>query len=88
VPKTYDWLRTPRNVDPAVGAARGRLAAKKRYHPDADHSEDERALVAANIAAYLTATLAAAPDLTDEQRSKLAELLKPVRVSGGDGDAA
>ncbi len=33
----------------------------------------------AKIADYIEKTLAAAPALTDEQRSKLAELLRPVR---------
>jgi hypothetical protein len=68
-----------RNVDAAVSSARARLAAKKRYHPNQDHADDKRDLVTANIAAYLKETLAAAPDLTVEQRSQLAELLKPAR---------
>ena len=34
--------------------------------------------------AYVAKTLAAAPPLTDEQRTKLAELLKPVRVTAAD----
>lgn len=32
---------------------------------------------------YVTTILAAAPPLTGEQRDRLAELLKPVRVNGG-----
>jgi hypothetical protein len=72
-------LRKSRNVDPAVNSARARLANKHRYYPDQDHSDDKRALVAANIEVYLRKMLAEMPPLTDEQRTKLAELLKPAR---------
>lgn len=33
---------------------------------------------------YVTTILAAAPPLSDEQRTRLAELLRPVRVSAAD----
>ncbi|MGV0699137.1 hypothetical protein ABQF47_12145 [Mycolicibacter sinensis] len=35
------------------------------------------------IAAYIERTLAAAPPLTDEQRHRLAELLRPARNTAG-----
>ncbi|OSC22103.1 hypothetical protein B8W69_26995 [Mycobacterium vulneris] len=34
---------------------------------------------------WVERTLATAPPLTDEQRTRLAELLRPVRKTGGDG---
>jgi hypothetical protein len=68
-----------RNVPPAVGAARGRLAAKKRFHPDQDHSEIERDLAVAKIADYIERELAKAGPLSEQQCSNLAELLKPAR---------
>jgi hypothetical protein len=74
-------MRKPRNIDPAVNTARARYAAQHKNHPGQDHSADKRELVAANIAAYLKKTLAAAPPLTDEQRAQLAELLAPARQS-------
>jgi hypothetical protein len=45
---------------------------------------DERAQVITN---YVQRLLDESPRLTEEQRSKLAELLRPVRVQGG-GDPA
>lgn len=35
------------------------------------------------IAEYVEKILAAAPSLTDEQKTRLAELLRPVRQRGG-----
>ena len=58
---------------------RARLAAKKRHHPDQDHSETERDLATAKIASYIERVLASAPPLSDAQRTALAELLKPAR---------
>jgi hypothetical protein len=82
VPKTrsYDHLRKPRNVDPAVNTARARVGIAARLDPEGNHSALKAELVEANIAAYIKKTLADAPPLTDEQRTKLAELLKPVRA--------
>jgi hypothetical protein len=40
-------------------------------------------LKALRVEEYVCKVLAEAPPLTDEQRTRLAELLKPVRVSGG-----
>jgi hypothetical protein len=56
-------------------------------HPDL--VEVDRDLAALRLEEYIARTLAAAPPLSDEQRTKLAELLKPVRVGARNGgDAA
>ena len=47
---------------------------------DPRYDEARRGLRAALLADYIDRVLAQAPPLTDEQRSKLAELLRPVRV--------
>lgn len=60
-------------------AVRARLAAKLRHHPEQDHSDTRRDLAAANLEQYVRKVLSAAPPLTDEQRTRLAELLRPVR---------
>ena len=66
-----------------VRTEKARLAANVRHHPNKDHTENRRDLAAAKLDAYIEKILAAAPPLTDEQRTKLAELLRPVRQSGG-----
>ncbi len=67
---------------------RGRVAAlsRSRASDDPEFIAAKTDLVAANIADYLIRTLAAAPPLTDEQRTRLAELLRPVRRSGVPDD--
>lgn len=77
-----------RNVDPTVGIVRARLGSAERYRPGDDHSDIRRDLNEAKAAAYIKRLLEAAPPLTEEQRTRLAELLKPVRVNGGGSDAA
>ena len=57
-------------------AVRSRNAARRR----ADKA-------AAKIAAYIERTLAAAPPLTDEQRVRLAELLRPARHTAANAAA-
>lgn len=69
-------MRKRRNIDRAVAVARGRYAAAKHFHPDGDHTHIKRELVEANIAAYVKKALATTP-LSDEQRARLTELLKP-----------
>nr|WP_242600153.1 hypothetical protein [Dermacoccus nishinomiyaensis] len=59
---------------------RGRIAATRRHHPETDLTELKREHAAAKIAAYVEKTVAEAPPLTDEQRDRLATLLR--------GDAA
>ena len=62
--------------------ARNQLAVACRHHPD--QIEDRRRdLAAAKISDYIEKVLAAAPPLTDAQRTALAELLKPARRNGG-----
>jgi hypothetical protein len=60
---------------------RGRLARLSKdlpaKHPDL--IKLRRNVRAKRAAEYLQKVLAAAPPLTDEQRTRLAELLKPVR---------
>ncbi|AGZ51094.1 hypothetical protein B1T45_16515 [Mycobacterium kansasii] len=68
---------------------RGRVAALSRSRPadDPDYLAAQRDLAAANVESYITRTLAAAPPLTDEQRTRLAELLRPVRTPAPDRKA-
>jgi hypothetical protein len=47
---------------------------------DPRYDEHRRGLAAALLTEYIERVLAQAPPLSDEQRSKLAELLRPVRV--------
>jgi hypothetical protein len=69
--------------------ARNQLAAACRHHPD-QVEDRRRALAEAKITDYVERVLAEAPPLTQEQRTKLAELLAPVRratAERGDLDA-
>ena len=67
----------------SVTNARARIAALTRHHPDDPDSLEiaRRDLAAANIENYIRRTVDAAPPLTDEQRDRLAVLLRP--SSGG-----
>lgn len=60
---------------------RGRLArlSKDLPHKHPELVELRRELRAKRLAEYIEKVLAAAPPLTDEQRTRLAELLRPVR---------
>jgi len=62
-------------IDPEVARRRSRLAVAHRRHDAVAVVEAQRALAAANIAAYVERTVAAAPPLTGEQRDKLVSLL-------------
>ncbi len=57
---------------------RARYSALRRYRPETDASvqDAKRELRAARLEDYITKTLAAAPPLTDEQRTRLAVLLR------------
>lgn len=61
--------------------ARNQLAVAYRHHPD-KIAQRRQELAEAKIADFIERTLKQAPPLTDEQRTRLAELLKPVRVGG------
>ena len=65
---------------------RGRVAAltRSRSADDPDLVAARRRLLEARTVAYLERVLAQAPPLTDEQRTRLAELLAPVRRAAGD----
>ncbi|WP_155850246.1 hypothetical protein [Arthrobacter sp. Br18] len=55
-------------------AARAKLAAASRHHPNKDHSQLQRELAAAKLEAYVEKIVADAPPLTTEQRARLAAL--------------
>lgn len=57
----------------------GRLGAEYRFRPDADHTELHRDLKAARLEEYIRRTVDDAPALTNEQRDRLAALIR-----GGD----
>ncbi|CAJ1504289.1 hypothetical protein MU0083_003399 [[Mycobacterium] kokjensenii] len=65
-------------------AARNRLGITTRHHRGNSEkiTEARRELAEAKIHDFVERTLSQAPPLTDEQRTRLAELLKPVRKSG------
>ena len=68
----------------AVHTARARAAVLTRHH-GADSPKTlnaHRDLAAEKIAAYIERTVAAAPPLSDEQRTRLAGLLAPASAGG------
>lgn len=67
-----------------VSKARARVAALSRTDAGDDdrRTEARRDLNAAKIEAYIEKLLATAPPISDEQRTRLAALLRPVRVDG------
>jgi hypothetical protein len=75
-------------ISPATAHNRARIGALSRAvkngeRPDNGELDDaRRGLAEAKIAAYIEKVLAAAPPLSDEQRTRLAELLRPVRGGG------
>jgi hypothetical protein len=73
-------------LPPEARTARARIGGLKRSGvPDDDPRYDEarRDLRAAMLADHIERLLASWPPLTSEQRSNLAELLRPVRGGGG-----
>ena len=66
---------------PETARHRARVAgiALKRGADDPEIALARRDLEASKLADHIERVLAEAPPLTDEQRSKLAELLRPVR---------
>lgn len=63
------------------------VRAGERPPDDPALIETRRDLAALRLEEHVLRVLADAPPLTDEQRTRLAELLRPVRVNGG-GDHA
>ena len=65
--------------------ARSALAlAIQKYGKNSPQAAQARAnFTARRLAHHIEKTLAEAPPLTDEQRTRLAELLRPVRRNGG-----
>lgn len=61
-------------MNPDVASARAKVAAAKRHHPGADHSELEAALAAATTADRRRRILDAAPPLSDDQLARLVVL--------------
>jgi len=69
-----------------LGSLQARKAAAQRWNrPEKDDLAREYA--AEKIADYITRTVAAAPPLTDEQRARIAALLRPASSGGLDGAA-
>lgn len=68
-------------------ATRTRIARAAKAGDAAAEVEARRDHAEAVIADYVEKVLAAAPPLSDEQRTRLAELLQPVRMNGGAQDA-
>jgi hypothetical protein len=62
---------------------RSKIAHAKRKDPNADVTELRQQLKAERTQQYIEKVLADWPPLTDQQRTALAEILKPVRVGGG-----
>lgn len=78
----------PAEVDCTVARHRGRVAALTRCVRSGERDETEltdarRDLAEAQISAYVQRVLDASPPLTDEQRTRLAELLRPARAGAG-----
>jgi len=64
---------------------RARIGAlsRDRKPDDPELVDARRALAEIKLAEHIDKALSGWPPLTDEQRAKLAELLKPVRVRNG-----
>lgn len=62
---------------------RSQIAHAKKADPNADVTELKVQLRAERLEDYIKATVEAAPPLTDEQRARLADLLRPTTTSAG-----
>lgn len=76
-------------VSKSVAYERGRVAGLTRAVRNGERRADDpsiddarRNLRAAKAAAYIDRILSEAPPLTDEQRVRLAELMRPARKAG------
>lgn len=79
-------------MHPEVSRARATHAALSRCVKSGERSADEllvtkAALERAKISAKIDELVAASPPLSDEQRTRLAELLRPVRVDPANREA-
>jgi hypothetical protein len=78
-------------LNPEARRARARLAAHRRWHPgdDLDQLTEQcyREIERSNLDDGIDDLVAAAPQLTDAQRARLAPLLRP-DTGVGTGDAA
>ncbi len=61
---------------------RAKIAQTIRRDPNADVTDLRAQLKSERTALYIEKVLADWPPLTDQQRTSLAELLKPVRIGG------
>ncbi|MGH3639185.1 MAG: hypothetical protein ACRDUX_09165 [Mycobacterium sp.] len=68
---------------PEIRSFTARVARAARAGDATAEVEARRDLAEEKIAQYVQRVLASAPPLTDEQRTRLAELLRPVRAAGG-----
>jgi hypothetical protein len=66
--------------DPTVRALSSKIAAIERHHPDTDTGDLRRDMRAAKLADHIRRVVDAAPPLTDDQRARIAALLR----SGGE----
>ncbi|MEQ7124720.1 hypothetical protein ABN034_09355 [Actinopolymorpha sp. B11F2] len=71
-----------------VRTAKSRLAAARRWHPNADTTDLDRDLKFANAEDYIRRLVDTAPPLTADQRDRLAVLLRPARKRRDDGPEA
>jgi hypothetical protein len=78
-------------ISRATAHHRGQIAGLKRAIRNGERPVDDPALVdaqrglaAAKITDYIEKILSQAPPLSDEQRTSLAELLRPARQGGGE----
>jgi hypothetical protein len=62
--------------DPEVRALSSKIAAIERHHSDANTGDLRRELRAAQLAEHIRRVVDAAPPLTDDQRTRLAALLR------------
>ena len=69
----------------ALGSLQGRKAAAERWNrPEKDDLAREYATE--KLADYIRRTVEAAPPLTDDQRARLASLLRPTALTSGGLD--
>ncbi len=71
----------------AAAHHRAKIGALSRSRPadDPDLIEAKRGLIEAQAAAYIEKILAEAPPLTDEQKTRLAELFRPASATATSG---